>query len=561
MKIVKFLSKLGTSQLLKQLNPRTNELLKHFNILEKATTKKIVSLFISSIGYEKILKTKEIRNSLIDTLNSSEVKTLSDNIKKGEKTNYYKYLKNLKFSKNSKEYLAIKKFFEIETKVEIKDEKEVENLTISLKKDNESELKSLYPLFKHQIKASQECINILKGKTPRVFLHMPTGSGKTRTAINVMCSLIREKTEKFVIVWLANKEELCDQAFEEFFKAWQILGNQKIKVFKHFGGVRSNLEKISEYSEKNSAVIFSSLDMMYEDLTNNISSIIKLSHNVGLVVMDEAHLTIAKTYQNIIEILAPTQSTGILGLSATPGRSYRNVEEDIKLKDFYYGQKVNLKIKGEKNIIEWLIKEKYLAKVEIKKINFEADLAKLFNQKEIENEMLRIKEGKDYSKTFRDKISNDNERIELILDLIKEQSSNEEKILVFASSKNNAIAIADLLNMDGYNCASITSDTDPTLRREIIQDFKKLNSKINILINYDVLTTGFDAPKTRIAIITRPTTSIVLYHQMIGRVVRGEKQGGNKTCKVLTVVDTYLPGYRDLADSFYFWEDIWNDNE
>ena len=58
MKIVKFLSKLGTSQLLKQLNPRTNELLKHFNILEKATTKKIVSLFISSIGYEKILKTK-----------------------------------------------------------------------------------------------------------------------------------------------------------------------------------------------------------------------------------------------------------------------------------------------------------------------------------------------------------------------------------------------------------------------------------------------------------------------------------------------------------------------
>ena len=83
----------------------------------------------------------------------------------------------------------------------------------------------MYPLFKHQIKASQECLDILKSKKPRVFLHMPTGSGKTRTAINVMCSLIREKTEKFVIVWLANKEELCDQAFEEFFRAWQILGN------------------------------------------------------------------------------------------------------------------------------------------------------------------------------------------------------------------------------------------------------------------------------------------------------------------------------------------------
>ena len=85
------------------------------------------------------------------------------------------------------------------------------------------------------------------------------------------------------------------------------------------------------------------------------------------------------------------------------------------------------------------------------------------------------------------------------------------------------------------------------------------NSGLNILINYDVLTTGFDAPKTKIAIISRPTTSIVLYHQMIGRVVRGEKQGGNKACKVLTVVDTFLPGYKNLSDSFYFWEDIWND--
>jgi hypothetical protein len=46
---------------------------------------------------------------------------------------------------------------------------------------------------------------------------------------------------------------------------------------------------------------------------------------------------------------------------------------------------------------------------------------------------------------------------------------------------------------------------------------------------------------------------------MIGRAVRGKKQGGNKSCRILTVADTYLPGYKNLADSFYFWEDIWND--
>ena len=213
----------------------------------------------------------------------------------------------------------------------------------------------------------------------------------------------------------------------------------------------------------------------------------------------------------------------------------------------------------EKNIINWLVKNNFLAKAKMERIEFETDLAKLFSKNEINKELIRIREGKDYSKSFRDKISNNNERVELIIHQILEENKSGEKIIVFYSSKNNAIAIADLLNIYKINAASITSDTDPDIRRLLIDKFKNKNSGLNILVNYDVLTTGFDAPKTKVAIISRPTTSIVLYHQMIGRVVRGEKQGGNKTCKVLTVVDTFLPGYKNLSDSFYFWEDIWND--
>ena len=559
MKLIEQLSKIGTAGLLKYLNPRTRELLAFFGILERATTKKIAKILLLSQGHEKILKDKKIRNNLIDAFNKNEVKNIALKIKKKDQLNYYKFLKNLNFSKNSKEYFLLKEHLEIREEKINTQEINVENFSLLLKPKNEIDIGSFYPLFKHQIKASGDCLNLLKTDKPRVFLHMPTGSGKTRTAVNIMCTLIRQKTERFVIVWLANKEELCDQSYEEFFKAWQIIGNQTIKIFKHFGGKKSNLNEIAEYSKKNSAVVFSSLDMMYEDLTSNISSVMNLSQNVGLVVMDEAHLTIAKTYKNIIDNLAPTNSTGILGLSATPGRSYRNVEEDIELKNFYYGQKVGLKVEGEKNIINWLVKNKYLAKAKIQRIDFEADLAKLFTKKEIEIEQERIRDGKDYSKNFRKKISNDNERVELIINLIKEENKSGEKIIVFAGTKDNAIAIADILNINGINSASITSDTDSELRRNSIEKFKKSNSGLNILVNYDVLTTGFDAPKSKIAIIARPTTSIVLYHQMIGRVARGEKQGGNKTCKVLTVADTYLPGYKTLADSFYFWEDIWNE--
>ena len=211
--------------------------------------------------------------------------------------------------------------------------------------------------------------------------------------------------------------------------------NQTVKIFKHFGGKRSNLNEIANYSKSNSAIIFSSLDMMYEDITSNISSFLLLSKSVRLVVMDEAHLTIAKTYKNIINNLAPNDNTGVLGLSATPGRSYRNVDEDLELKEFYYSQKVGLKVDGEKDIINWLIKNKYLAKAKMERIEFETDLAKLFSTNEINKELVRIKEGKDYSKAFRDKISNNNERVELIINRIIEENKLGEKYLFFQALK------------------------------------------------------------------------------------------------------------------------------
>jgi len=557
MRLTNYLGKLGTTVLLSFLNKRTVELLKHLNFLEKTTSTRLAKMVINSVGESQFILKKKYREELINTLNKKEAAKLTNEFTKKEIVKPYLYLKKLNIKKNSKEFKIFQDFFEIQEIKETTRKKDIEIYKIKDAHIENEEISPFYPLFKHQIDACAGCLNFLKSENPRAFLHMPTGSGKTRTAINVMCNLLRENSKNFVTIWLANKEELCDQAFLEFEKAWQILGNQKIKVFKHFGGERSNLDKINKYSEDNVAVVFSSLDMMHEDVTRNIGAVLNLSHKIGLVIMDEAHLTIAKTYKTIIELLAAKDKTPILGMSATPGRSYRDVSQDLELKNFYYGNKVSLQIENSKDAIKWLVRNKYLAKAERIKIDYEADLATLFTIPEINDEIERIKSGKDYSKKFRDKISSDNERLELILDLIKSESKTGEKIIVFASSMPNAIAIGDLLNIEGIKAATITSKTDSIIRRQNIDLFKNTN-QINILINYDVLTTGFDAPKAKIAIIARPTTSIVLYHQMTGRVARGKKQGGNETCKILTVIDKNLPGYKDLSDSFYFWEDIWD---
>jgi superfamily II DNA or RNA helicase len=81
-----------------------------------------------------------------------------------------------------------------------------------------------------------------------------------------------------------------------------------------------------------------------------------------------------------------------------------------------------------------------------------------------------------------------------------------------------------------------------------------------VICNYGVLTTGFDAPKTSAALIARPTRSLVLYSQMVGRAIRGERAGGNKSAEIVTVVDPELHGFGDVSAAFTNWEDVWDES-
>lgn len=78
-----------------------------------------------------------------------------------------------------------------------------------------------------------------------------------------------------------------------------------------------------------------------------------------------------------------------------------------------------------------------------------------------------------------------------------------------------------------------------------------------VLCNYGVLTTGFDAPATSAVLIARPTKSLVLYSQMVGRGIRGPLAGGNSDAEIVTVVDNNLPGFGSVASAFTNWEDVW----
>ena len=63
-------------------------------------------------------------------------------------------------------------------------------------------------------------------------------------------------------------------------------------------------------------------------------------------------------------------------------------------------------------------------------------------------------------------------------------------------------------------------------------------------------------PKTNVAIIARPTNSLVQYSQMVGRAMRGTRSGGNDTCRIYTVADD-IDEFRNVAAAFEHWDEIW----
>jgi DNA repair protein RadD len=539
MQIKDLLLRLGTENLIKFIDDDLFKILKIRNT-SLASQKNLASLVLNLNSGTKLFKSKISRDLIIYALKEREARLIGKLFNlSGE--NIWDQLIQVDFKK----YKNLKILLDI-FDIQSKDHSE----TIS-KKDvqNPEKISPAYSLFPHQIDVMEKANNYFSTEIKKVIMHMPTGAGKTRTAINLVCDYLKKNNK--LVIWLAHTEELCQQAEEEFTKGWSIIGNREIHSYKLYRKYRYDVEKI----EKGFLVM--SLDYAYSLTKKDQKKFFKLARECKFVVMDEAHMSIAPSYKQVLDILVNSK-TCLLGLTATPGRANIIDNENVELANFFSKQKATLKVEGYKSPIHYLQAKGYLAKVENIKLETFVDIKKVFSQSEIKIQINRLKNGLDLSNDFIKKIASNEKRTNMIIETaIKESKNFKNKIIIFAGSLETAENINTLLNLEGVNSALISGETDTNERRYNIDKFKDDSSGLNIIVNYGVLTTGFDAPKANIAIIGRPTQSVTLYSQMIGRVMRGVQAGGKKTCKVITVKDP-IYGFRDMSESFFYWEELWD---
>ena len=370
----------------------------------------------------------------------------------------------------------------------------------------------------------------------RAVVNLPTGGGKTRVTVQAAVELILrpEGTQRFVI-WVAQSDELCEQAVQAFRQVWMNRGAQgtPLRIIRLWGG---HGNPVIHDPEKPVVVVAS-----IQTLNTRMANIgLEVLQEPKMLVVDECHHAIATSYTHLLSFLnadsrkpstAIDNEPVILGLSATPFRKSDQESERLakRFDGIWFpsdqsGLHTRLRRSGVLSEIDNSVLD---TNVELT-VDEKNELESYINQKEwfkAEHLMERI------NRRFAS-IAHRNQKI---LDFISE--SDERSILLFANSVYHAKEMAARLNHNNIPSAAISGETPKSTRRYFLSRFQE--GKIRVLCNHSLLSTGFDAPKTDMVLISRVVFSAVRYMQMVGRGMRGVKNGGTERCRVVTVMDNF----------------------
>ena len=301
----------------------------------------------------------------------------------------------------------------------------------------------------------------------------------------------------------------------------------------------------------------------------------RLKIDCRLIVFDEAHKAAAKQTQRIINNLMRMpegyENRALVGLTATPGRttedSYDNnlltnmfgnkliyIDSDI-LNQINLGKLRSLNTVAESNIIKYFQERRILAKMKPQRLVYKKD----FTNKELDilSSSLRDMgyEDKEYTSEQLKVLARNKERNLAIMNQLRQLYLEKKPTIVFACSVDHAKMLSAMLMIEGIPNSLVLGEMEAMDRKRAIDTFKNRNSGIDIIINYEVLTTGFDSKNIECVFITRPTKSIVLYSQMLGRGLRGPLMGGNEEC-ILIDIDDNLQAF-DNETAFSHFNDYW----
>ena len=318
-----------------------------------------------------------------------------------------------------------------------------------------------------------------------VMAQMPTGTGKTYLLTAVIDSFVSNNPKEKVWI-VAHRRELVSQIDE-------------------------TVRKFHSYSVSNTSSLLSSVKAMsIQWLMRHYDEI---EEEPGIIVIDEAHHALAKTYKEMWERFPKAK---FLGLTATPcrlnGKGFTDLFDVL--------------------VQSWAVPE-FISKGRLATYDFVSIKSDGMTQRLIDSLQKRGADG-DYQHKEMDMLLNKKPSIERLYRSL-EEFGKDRKGIVYAINISHAQKITKLYQENGVKAIAIDSKTPDTERQQDIEAFKK--GDIQVLVNVDIFSEGFDCPDVEFVQLARPTLSLAKYLQMVGRGLRVAK--GKKNCVIIDNVGLY----------------------
>lgn len=428
-------------------------------------------------------------------------------------------------------------------------------------------LGKFYELLDYQFIIRQKILTYVNSNNDetKMLVRMPTGTGKTKTAMHTIINqFVFKQKKKGLVIWVAHTKELLDQAYDTFCNVWKHIGSEGVRTYKMW-------DKFDiEASDLSDGFLFIGIQKLTSIKKSNKQLFDELIKRSRVIVVDEAHRAGATETKKAINALMEFSGMGksLIGLTATPGRT-GDVDNEL-----FKGMFDNKIIDIDTSILNQL----NMSKTEADNTIPERDVIKYFQDRgilsklkrtplsygeltesEIHSLKIHMKSNgyRDVSDDFLKVIAMNKKRNSVIVNKLIDLNNEHIPTIVFACSVEHGKMLSAALTMQGIKNGHVFGDMDPVERRTIISRFKDEQDDLNILINYEVLTTGFDATNIRCVFITRPTNSVVLYSQMLGRGLRGPQMGGNQYCELIDIEDN-LERYTNESQAFNYFSAYWN---
>ena len=345
-------------------------------------------------------------------------------------------------------------------------------------------------------------------KYDSVMLQMPTGTGKTylfTSLINDIINTYKLAHKNIKILIVVHRTELLDQISATLNK---------------FGIAHGFIQGAREQYLWKRVQVGSIMSLLTDKNYYNVCR-----QKFDYIIVDEAHHSLADTYIRLFGLFPNAKK---LGVTATPWRL--NHESFLSLYQY-------LIVSPQ---ISWFINNNLLSDFDYVSIKQDSEVQKLVDRSEV------VSTG-DFSNADLDNTFN-NQRIRSKLYESYLQFANGRKGIIYAINKCHAAKIAELYSSHGVKAMAIDCDTPRDVRQEMITAFK--NGEISVLVNVDIFTEGFDCPDVNFIQLARPTKSLSLYLQQVGRGLR-IVEGKEKTI-ILDNVGLY--NYFGLPDANIKWQ-------